>query len=50
MLLFMMVSMIIPLASTMINVGLCLAGGVLFALGLGAISETVLKKRAWYKF
>lgn len=44
MLLFMMVSMITPLSSTIVNVGLCLAGGALFALGLGAISNTVLKK------
>lgn len=44
MLLFMMVSMISPLGSTAMNVGLCLAGGVLFALGLGAISNVVLKK------
>jgi ABC-type transport system involved in multi-copper enzyme maturation permease subunit len=44
MLLFMMVSMITPLNSTIINVILCLAGGVLFASGLGAISNTVLRK------
>ena len=44
MLLFMMVSMITPLASTAINVLLCLAGGVLFAWGLGAISRIVLRK------
>lgn len=44
MLLFMMVSMITPLGSTMMNVILCFAGGVLFAVGLGAISNTVLKK------
>ncbi|MBQ2943540.1 MAG: ABC transporter permease subunit [Ruminococcus sp.] len=44
MLLFMMVSMITPLGSTFINVILCLAGGILFAVGLGAISKTVLKK------
>ena len=44
MLLFMMVSMITPLSSTFINVILCLAGGTLFAVGLGAISKTVLKK------
>ena len=44
MLLFMMVSMITPLSSTFVNVGLCLAGGVLFAFGLGAISNIVLKK------
>ncbi|MBQ8741031.1 MAG: ABC transporter permease [Clostridia bacterium] len=44
MLLFMMVSMITPLGSTMMNVILCLAGGALFAFGLGAVSNTVLKK------
>ena len=44
MLLFMMVSMITPLGSTPIHVVLCAAGGVLFALGLGAISKAVLKK------
>lgn len=44
MLLFMMVPMITPLGSTMMNVILCLAGGALFASGLGAISNTVLRK------
>ena len=44
MLLFMMVSMITPLNSTFINVVLCLAGGAMFAFGLGAISNIVLKK------
>ena len=44
MLLFIMVSMITPLSSTMINVVLCLAGGVLFAVGLGCVSKAVLKK------
>ena len=44
MLLFMMVSMITPLSSTFVNVALCAAGGVLFAFGLGAISNVVLKK------
>lgn len=44
MLLFMMVSMITPLSSTIVNVGLCLAGGLLFSLGLGAISNRVLNK------
>lgn len=44
MLLFMMVSMLTPLSSGAINVLLCLAGGVLFAIGLGAISNAVLKK------
>ena len=44
MLLFMMVSMITPLASTILNVVLCAAGGAMFAFGLGAISKVVLKK------
>ena len=44
MLLFMMVSMITPLGSTLLNVVLCAAGGALFAFGLGAISRVVLKK------
>ena len=44
MLLFMMVSMITPLGSTIINVALCAAGGALFAFSLGAISKVVLKK------
>ncbi len=44
MLLFMMVGMITPLGSTAINVLLCLVGGALFALGLGALSNLVLKK------
>jgi len=44
MLLFMMVSMITPLGSTPIHVVLCAAGGMLFALGLGAVSKAVLKK------
>ena len=33
-----------PVGSTAINVALCLFGGVLFALGLGAFSNLVLKK------
>lgn len=44
MLLFMMVSMITPLGSTVIHALLCLAGGAMFACGLGAISRIVLKK------
>ena len=44
MLLFMMISMITPLGSTFINVVLCLAGGAMFAFGLGAASKVVLKK------
>ena len=44
MLLFMTVGMITPLSSTLINVLLSLVGGALFATGLGAVSNTVLKK------
>ena len=44
MLLFMMVSMISPLGSTFINIALCLAGGAMFAFGLGAASNVVLEK------
>ncbi len=44
MLLFMMVGMITPLNATLIHVVLCLAGGAMFAFGLGAISRVVLKK------
>ena len=44
MLLFMMVSMITPIGSTVINVFLCLIGGLVFAFGLGAISKVVLNK------
>lgn len=44
MLLFMMVGMITPLSSTMMNVILCLAGSTMFAIGLGIASKNVLKK------
>ena len=44
MLLFMMVGLITPLGSTMLNVIMCLAGGVLFAVGLGIASKAVLNK------
>lgn len=44
MLLFMMVSMITPLSSTFVNVALCLAGGAIFAFGLGVASNSVLNK------
>lgn len=45
MILFMMVGMITPLSSTVVNVLLCLAGGVLFGFGLGSVSNLILKKR-----
>ena len=44
MLLFMMVSMITPLNSGLMNVFLCIAGGVLFSLCLGVFSRLVLNK------
>ena len=44
MLLFMMVGMITPLNSTPIHVLLCLAGGAMFAFGLGIASKHVLQK------
>lgn len=44
MLLFMMVSMITPLSSTITNVLLCLVGGAIFSIGLGAVSNVILKK------
>ena len=44
MLLFMMVGMITPLSSTMMNVILCLAGSAMFTIGLGIASKAVLKK------
>ncbi|MBE6684484.1 MAG: hypothetical protein E7592_02390 [Ruminococcaceae bacterium] len=45
MLLFMMIDLVAaPVGSTAINVALCLFGGALFALGLGAFSNLVLKK------
>lgn len=44
MLLFMMVPMLTPLDSTLMHVLLCLAGGALFSLGLGAVSSRVLSK------
>ena len=44
MLLFMTVPMVTPLTSTLANAGLTLAGGLLFAIGLGAISNLILKK------
>lgn len=44
MLLFMMVGMVTPLGSTVLHVGLCLAGGILFAVGLGIASKAVLNR------
>lgn len=44
MLLFMMIPMLTPLNATLVHVLGCLAGGVLFGVGLGVISNQVLKK------
>ncbi|MBQ7354179.1 MAG: ABC transporter permease [Clostridia bacterium] len=46
MLLFMMVGMITPLNSTLLNLLLCGAGGALFAIGLGTFSRLILRKAA----
>lgn len=45
MLLFMMIPMMTPLNATIMHAGMCLAGGVLFSIGLGAASTRLLKKR-----
>ncbi len=45
MFLFTMIPMLTPLTSGVMNVILCLAGGVLFGAGLGAVSNAVLQKR-----
>ena len=45
MLFFMMIPMLTPLDSGIMNVVLCLAGGALFSIGFGAISNVVLKKK-----
>lgn len=45
MILFMMVGMVTPLNATMMNVVLCLGGGLIFDLGLGMIGNLILKKR-----
>ena len=44
MLLFMMVPMMTPLDSGVGNVGMCLAGGVIFAASIGVVSKLVLSK------
>ena len=44
MFLFMMAPMIAPLDTGIMNVILCLAGGVLFSLGVGVVSRQVLRK------
>ena len=44
MLLFMMIPMMTPLNSGVGNVGMCLAGGAIFAAALGCVSNLILKK------
>ena len=44
MLLFMMIPMMSSLDAGIIEAGLCLAGGVMFSLGLGALSSGILKR------
>lgn len=44
MLLFMMIPMLTPLDSTVMNVILCLGGGLLFSVGFGSISNIIFKK------
>ncbi len=44
MMLFMMIQAITPLTSTPVNLVLCIAGGILFSIGLGAGSCLILKK------
>lgn len=44
MFLFMMIPMLTPLDATIMHVVMCLAGGVLFSVGLGAVSKAVLSK------
>ena len=46
MLLFTMVPLITPLNSTIMNVILCLAGAVLFSVGIGSISNVILKNKS----
>lgn len=44
MLLFTMLPLLTPLDASFVNVCLCLAGGALFAAGLGAVSNLILNK------
>lgn len=44
MFMFMVIPMVTPLNSGLMNVILCLAGGVLFSIGLGAVSNVILRK------
>lgn len=44
MLLFMMIPMMSPLNAGVMHAGLCLAGGALFAIGIGAFSNLILRR------
>ena len=44
MLMFTMIPMITPLDSSFLNVIMCLAGGAMFSVGLGAVSNLILNK------
>lgn len=44
MLLFMMIPALTPINGTIVNVLICLIGGTVFSVGLGAISNLILKK------
>ena len=46
MLLFMMIPMLTPLDASVMNAVLCLAGAAMFSVGLGAVSNLVLRKTA----
>lgn len=46
MLLFSMIPLITPLDSGISNVILCLIGGILFSIGIGAISNIILRKKS----
>ena len=46
MLLFMMIPMMTPLDSGIMNVVMCLAGSAMFCFALGAVSKTILNKRS----
>lgn len=46
MLFFMMIPMLTPLDAGITNVAMCLAGGVIFNVAFGAISNVVLKKKS----
>ena len=48
MLLYMMVGLITPLDPTIMYVIMCLAGGSMFSIGLGAGCRQVLKKQVLY--